>query len=274
MHLTVGTTTVGRWKRLEQCVDSILSGTKQPDEFLVLDNSPDGKADEILREYEVEVLHESERISPSEARNRLAAEVDEGALLYVDDDVKADSKAVENMYHRLIKTEYRAVSAVWTDHNKYYRRVGNTLHFDNVGGNLLIHPINYRDVSNFETLEIMFSTPQLMIEKELLEQCSFDPDYSFYYEWMDFFMQMYDRDEFVLAVLDAEFNHNPGGYKGTESTRHGDYERADDSVYFEEKWGYAPKEQIYVDEYYNTSSISRFLSTILRTANKKQKQLF
>lgn len=273
MRLSIGTTTVGRWKRLEECVDSILSGTMQPDEFLVFDNSPSGRADEILQEYDVKILHESNRIGPSEARNRLADEINDGALMYVDDDVEADPQAIERMYRQLTETDYRAVSGVWTDHNKYYRRVGNTLHFDEESGRLLIQPINYRDLSKFKTVKIMFSTPQIMFQKELLTECSFDPNYLFYYEWIDFFMQLHEHNEFVLATLDAEFHHNPGGYSGSESNRHGGYKKSDDREYFLEKWGYMPEEQLHVDEYYNPSIVSRYLSTILRVINKKQKQL-
>lgn len=272
MGLALCTTVVGRWEKLDQCLQAVTNGTKQPDEVIVLDNSADPGSHPVLERHGVRVLPVEDQIGPAEARRRLTEAVSCDVMMFIDADVNSKPQAVERLYDRVVNSDYRAASGIWRDYDEYYRRVGNALLFDHDGRNVLKQPISYREVRDFKTVELEFSTPQLMIERKLFEQVEFDDEYRFLYEWWDFFMQLRETGERIVCDMNAEFVHEPGGYAGDESTRHGNYDPAVDRRYFEEKWGYRPVTTAVDDGNYNPSTVNRWLSYGLDMADKVQKR--
>ncbi|WP_336000322.1 glycosyltransferase family 2 protein [Halorientalis halophila] len=272
MDVTACTTVVSRWEKLDNCLQALFSGNQQPDEVIVLDNSNTPGANPVLEKHDVSVIEVEEKIGPSEARKRLSDSVETPLTLFIDADVSANSQALERLHSRLTNTEYSVAAGIWSDYNKFYRRVGNSLHFDPVERNVIKKPISYGDVQDFETVEVEFSTPQVMLETQVLDQVGFDPEYRFYFEWWDFFMQLREIEEPILTVLDAEFIHEPGGYKGNESTRHDNYDPKIDQQYFEEKWGYTPKTLDIEDGTYSKSQLKRRASHYLKLLDVAQKR--
>lgn len=272
MNVTACTTVVSRWGKLDNCLEALRSGSRQPEETIVLDNSQNPGTNPVLEKYDVSVLEVEEKIGPSEARKRLSEVVETPITLFIDADVIANPQTLEHLYSRLTNTEYSIAAGIWSDYDKFYRRVGNTLHFDPVGENVIKKPISYGEVQNFETVEVEFSTPQVMLETDLLDEVTFDPEYRFYFEWWDFFMQLREIEESILAVLDAEFIHEPGGYEGDESTRHKDYDPDTDQQYFEEKWGYTPQTLNIEDGTYSKSRLKQQVSHYLKLLDIAQKR--
>lgn len=272
MDVTLCTTIVSRWEKLDRCLQAVSEGSLNPSRILVLDNSKSPGTNSVLQKHDVDTIEVETEIGPSEARHRLSESVDSEGIMFIDADVRPKSRALELLEDHLSNTDYRAVAGIWSDYNRYYRRVGNSMLYDHSGGNVIKKPISYRDVADFDTLTIDFSTPQIMMETDLLKEVSFDPDYKFLYEWWDFFMQMDEIGEQILAVLDAEFVHEPGGYEGEESTRHGDYDKTEDLEYFTQKWGYTPVNSTYDDGTYNPSTVNEYISYILNMADMLQKR--
>lgn len=272
MTLAVCTTVVGRWEKLRRCLQAITADSKQPDEIFVLDNSDNPGCNAIFEEFDVTVLTVEEQIGPSEARQMLIEETVSDRIFFIDSDVRTKSDSIKRLYNQLDETEYQATAGIWSDYGDYYRRVGNSLLFDHKGKNVLKQPISYRDVQELESLEVEFSTPQLMAERDFFSEIQFDSNYQFLYEWWDFFMQVRESDKKILCDLNAEFIHEPGGYDGTESTRHENYNPEEDKQYFERKWGYTPRTTAFDDGTYNVSKLNRSLSYIFSTLNMAQKR--
>jgi glycosyltransferase involved in cell wall biosynthesis len=263
---------VSRWDKLDNCLEAVLNGSMVPDELLVLDNSNHPGTNPVLNQHDISVISEESKIGPSKARKQLADEASEDKVMFIDADVVPKPDSIESMYEKLCSTDYRSVSGIWSDYGEFYQRVGNSLIFDEVGGNVLKQPISYRDVQDFSTLVLEFSTPLLMVEQDLFDEIQFDPNYKFYFEWWDLFMQMNEINEYVLCDLDALFIHRPGGYDGGASNRHGDYDPDLDKEYFQSKWGYEPVNTTHDDGTYNDSSVNKKLSYLLGLFDIAQKR--
>jgi GT2 family glycosyltransferase len=272
MEVSICTTVTERWEKLEKCLDKSSGMKINPHEILILDNSQSTDQHPVLEKYDTTVISITDEMGPSEARKRLSEAANGKYVFFIDADVWPKSNSIELLYEQLSDSDYRVASGIWTDYEEYYRRIGNNLLFDHESMKVLKQPISYKDVREFETVEIEFSTPQVMIESSLFDKIQFDPEYRFLYEWWDFFMQLNRIDEKILCSLDAEFVHEPGGYQLKNSTRYDNYQPERDKEYFTEKWGYEPVTTEVDDGNYNPSYINRKLTYMLNFADLVQKK--
>jgi hypothetical protein len=93
------------------------------------------------------------------------------------------------------------------------------------------------DIANDEVtaLKVDGGMSTMMMSSDVFNIIEFDPQYSFYYDMYDFFMQCKFHDLEVKVLLNAVFGHHPQPYP--QDTKRQTGSRKLDKKRFETKWG-------------------------------------
>jgi hypothetical protein len=209
--LSIGITTAGRPTAIKLCLDWIDKYVEYPNEIVILDNTPHLNS-HVSYDDATTVLCPSERIGPGESRMRIARAVDTDLLLFLDDDTFPKGKTVSKLVGE-IGSDYKVVSGIWKTDGmlEVGRECGRIFHWGRQGNKktLIDMPVMPGPLlkRGFDSWEANMGLPTTLIHTDLLDSVTFDSRYDWYFEWLDFYLQIHQYNEKVKIRLDAEFEH-------------------------------------------------------------------
>jgi hypothetical protein len=240
--LTVGIPTAGRPEAISRSLSRLDATVGVPHELVVFDNTPEYNDEVPYEEHDARVIRRERSVAPGTARQRIAESTETDRLLLLDDDTLVCAGSVERLMDALDRSPCPMASGIWTVDGvpEAGRDVGAILARADRDddGPVLVRtgvdpgPLLARGV---ESLQLDTGLPTLMLDTELFDSVGFDPRYDWFYEWMDFFTQTFDRGDSVVVDLRAEFQHAEVPYETPTIRRRHDPQT--DRRRFVEKWG-------------------------------------
>lgn len=241
--LSVGIITCGRPAKIAACLSSVYEKVGRNTKVLVLDSSLNEATHKVYASYPgIRLLGFSEPMSPAAARCLLAQEVDTSFLLYLDDDIELADSTVGTLLQRLEQSpKTDIVSAAWREKTGY-RELAQTFHQATDGMGEVIFK---RFLDREQCLKMGLQSVQadglhatMLVRTEVLKLVNFDPEFGFYLELFDFFMQCRKHGLKCEAVTNTFFWHMPTAYRRT--TNRQSVPKDQGVEVFIRKWGLRP----------------------------------
>jgi GT2 family glycosyltransferase len=241
--LTIGIITCGRPAKIAACLQSVHATIGRGVKVVVLDSSINDQTRRIYADYPgVEVSGLSQPISPSAARYLVAQKASSSLLLYLDDDIVLADNTVDTLLQRLQQSPNTdIVSAAWREKTGY-RELAQTFHqaTDRTG-----EVIFKRFLDREQCLKMGLQSVQadglhatMLVRTEVLKVVNFDPEFGFYLELFDFFMQCKKHGLKCEAVTNTFFGHLPTAYR--RKTNRQSVPKDQGVEIFIRKWGLRP----------------------------------
>lgn len=245
-ELTIGIPTCARPRKIKACIQSLRAHIDQPYRLLVVDSGLTDESEAFYRTCpDLELVVRDAPIGPSEARRIIGDRTETPLLLYLDDDNEVTPNAVGVLRQILdTQTDLDIVAGAWNEYGQY-RPLGQTFHFGRTAQGSLVYKsfLSREDAmaahARFFRVDAALAT--MLLRRSVLDRVQFDPQYDFYFELFDFFMQCHRERVAVAVTPHAEFLHNPIRYR--RATRRQTQDRERDRRRFTEKWGVVPLEQ-------------------------------
>jgi GT2 family glycosyltransferase len=244
-QVTIGIPTCGRPAAIEACLASLRQNVTIEPSVIVVDSLlTDKAAAEYARHPNVRLIGLTDPIGPSAARKLISDAADTPYVLFVDDDNLVTPGSVEALLaHLESNPEVEIAAGGWNQEGSLGKRaLGQYFHFGRIGDRQIIYK-SFVTIDSAERLELssvrvdaVLAT--MMVRRRLFKEVGFDPQYDFFYELWDFFMQCLERGIHIDALPGVIFEHRPVPYTGT--TRRQTSDTAADKRRFAEKWGLDP----------------------------------
>ncbi len=242
-ELTIGIPTCARPDKIRACVESIQRHVEQAYTLIIVDS----QITESNRRFYQSIKNArcipfEQPISPSAARRVIAENTETPYLLYLDDDIEVTPGGVAGLRQHLERhPETGIVAAAWKEYGRY-RSLGQRFNFGMMDDRRVIHR-TYLPVEEFRELGITSVRADAVLASMLLrtsvfEKATFDPQYDFFFELFDFFMQCRAASVVVEALPEVVFEHRPTRYRAR--TLQQDNRREVDLERFARKWGATP----------------------------------
>lgn len=242
-NLTIGIITCGRPTKVAACLKSVHAKAGRDTKVIVLDSSLNDATHKVYADYPgVRVVGFAEPMSPSAARCLLAQKVDTPLLLYLDDDIVLGSNTVGLLQQRLQQSSKTdIVSAAWKE-RAGFRELAQTFHQATTESGEVVFK---RFLDRNQCVKMGFQSVQadglhatMMARTEVFKTVSFDPEFGFYLELFDFFMQCKTHGLQCEAVTSTFFWHLPTAYRRT--TKRQSVPKTQGLDLFVNKWGVRP----------------------------------
>ena len=244
-ELTIGIPTAGRPEALARCIASVRASVTVPYRIVVLDSLPTSETAAICA-GQPDVVHETRPgpIGPSASRRLIAELDDREQLLFLDDDIIVQPGAVEMLIARLDASPGTdIVAGGWEEEGSLESRA--LVQWFATGETESGPCIVKRFMTVSEARELGLSVIRadavlatMVVRRRVWERASFDPQYGFFYELFDFFLQCREKGIVIEALPGAIFLHDPLPYAAP--TQRQMSPRDSDESRFIEKWGYVP----------------------------------
>lgn len=243
-RLQVAIVSAGRSEKVAACLASVRKHLGHTVDVIVVDSKPSKESELAYRRFNVgTVVIPATVIGPSAARQIIEERAERDLILFLDDDNIVTGGAAESMLTHLDSfPEVDIVGGCWFELGGFeHRELGQNFHL----GRDKSGPVVYKSFVSrgaalkmgLESVSVDAVLATMLVRRDVLERVGFDPQFNFYYELFDFFMQCKKQRVVVSALPGAVFEHYPGGYQGTtmrESSASEDRDR------FEAKWGCRP----------------------------------
>jgi GT2 family glycosyltransferase len=241
--LTVGIITCGRPGKIAACLRSVYANVGRNTKVIVLDSSLNEATQKVYAGYPgIRLLGFPDPMSPSAARCLLAQEVDTSLLLYLDDDIELGCNTVDTLLRRLEKSpKTDIVSAAWREKTGY-RELAQTFHQATDGtGEVIFKRFLDREQClkmGLQSVHVDGLHATMLVRTEVFKVVNFDPDFGFYLELFDFFMQCKQNGLNCEAVTNTFFWHLPTAYR--RKTNRQTVPKEQGVEIFIRKWGLRP----------------------------------
>lgn len=245
LQVTIGIPTCGRPAAIEACLASIRENVTTEHSVIVVDSLlTDEATAEYARHPDVRVIGLKDPIGPSAARKLISDAAETPYVLFVDDDNLVTPGSVEGLLaHLESHPDVEIAAGGWNqDEGLGKRALGQYFHFGQIGDRKVVYK-SFVTIDAAERLELssvrvdgVLAT--MMVRRRLFTEVGFDPQYDFFYELWDLFMQCLERAVHIDALPTVIFEHKPVPYTGTTRRQTGD--TAADKRRFAEKWGLDP----------------------------------
>jgi GT2 family glycosyltransferase len=243
--VTIGIPTCGRPAAIQACLESIREHVTVEHRVIVVDSLlTDEATAEYSRHPDVRIIGLTGPIGPSAARKLISEAAETTYLLFLDDDNLVTPGSVETLLaHLESHPEVEIVAGGWNqDGGLGKRALGQYFHFGRIDERQVIYK-SFVTIDAAERLELssvrvdgVLAT--MMTRRRLLGEIGFDPQYDFFYELWDFFMQCLEHGVHIDALPGVIFEHHPLPYTGT--TRRQTSDAGVDKGRFAAKWGVDP----------------------------------
>lgn len=242
-ELTIGIPTCGRPEKVRACLESISNCVTEPVKIIVVDSMITDQNRQLYSETpNCEVVAFDEVIGPSAARREISKRLETDYLLFMDDDNEVVGNGVSVLLQHL--KDYPAVGIVagcWCEIGGL-REAGQNFHEGIASGIPVVTKsfVEHQDLldQGLTALEVDACLATMLIRASVFEQVSFDPEYDFFLELFDFFIQCKRSGIRIEVRSDVVFNHSPSQYGATTMRQTQEVEAAE--AYFENKWGVRP----------------------------------
>jgi GT2 family glycosyltransferase len=242
-NMTIGIVTCGRPEKVAACLESVHAKLGRGVNVTVLDSSLGDETRKVYASYPgIRLLGFSEPMSPSAARCLLAQEVDTSLLLYLDDDIVLADNTVDALLERFDKSpKIDIVSAAWKEKSGY-REIAQTFHLaTDEQGEVIFKRFLDRDrclKMGLQSVQADGLHATMLVRTEIFKEVNFDPEFGFYLELFDFFMQCKRCGLKCEAVTNTFFWHLPTPYR--RKTNRQLVPKAQGVETFVRKWGLRP----------------------------------
>lgn len=243
--LTIGIPTCGRPAAIEACLASVREHVTVEHHVIVVDSLLTNEARAGYGRYpNVRCIGFTDPIGPSAARKLISDAAETPYVLFLDDDNLVTPGSVEALLAHLEgHPEVGIAAGGWDQDGSLGKRaLGQYFHFGQSGERQVVYK-SFVTIEGAERLELssvrvdgVLAT--MMVRRRLFEQVGFDPQYDFFYELWDFFMQCRERGVQIDALPGVIFAHHPVPYTGT--TRRQTSVTASDRARFAAKWSLDP----------------------------------
>lgn len=248
--LVIGFATAGRPETYQKCLNGLQRNVNREFEIVVVDNTPDLNSNVDTSDVN-KVIEPSEMIGPGESRQRIIEATKSEQLLFIDDDTIPNEGTVQKLTNTLETGSVKMASGIFYkgDNPEKGRNLGRILqNIRRDGQKILLDisiPLSTIIESEVTTWDVDVGTPLILIEREIFGLASFDPQYDFFFEWIDFFHQTWTENESVRARSDAKFEHLDGEYTG--DTIRTSQSRKTDQEKFCNKWEVKLDQEIHME---------------------------
>ncbi len=242
-RLTVGIPTCARPDKIAACLESVRRYVDVEHEIIVVDSAFDEANRSIYDAYpNLQLLAMDSPIGPSEARMEIAKRLSTPFLLYLDDDNEVTDGCVAALQTHLDEHDDVGIAAGgWWEYDRY-RPIGQRLNFGRIDGKDAVYK-SYVTVEQsrelgVSSLRVDLCLATMLVRREVFERVQFDPQYGFFYELFDFFMQCHREGVVVDVLPGVVFEHKPTAY--VAPTQRQLSARDDDRQRFADKWNVEP----------------------------------
>jgi GT2 family glycosyltransferase len=244
-QVTIGIPTCGRPAAIEACLASIREHVTVEHRVIVVDSLlTDEATAEYARHPNVRCIGFADPIGPSAARKLISDAADTPYVLFLDDDNLMTPGSTEALLaHLESHPEVEIAAGGWNQDGSLGKRaLGQYFHFGRMGERQVIYKsfvtIDAAERLELSSVRVDAVLATMMVRRRLFKDVGFDPQYDFFFELWDFFMQCLERGVHIDALPGVIFEHHPIPY--TQTTRRQNSDTADDKRRFAEKWGLDP----------------------------------
>jgi len=242
-QLTGGIITCGRSQRIKKCLTSIQDSIQLNHRIIIVDSMITNSNSELYKNYpNTQCLAFDSPISPSAARRLIAENADTPYILFLDDDIEVTHKSVYTMF-RYLETHQHVdiVGGAWLEYGRF-RELGQRLNFGILENEKIVYKsfITVDEVIQLGLTSVQVDGVQatMLVRSKIFNKVNFDPQYDFFFELFDFFLQCYQQGLHIHALPSVIFKHKPGQY--TNKTLRQTSNKEDDKKKFVEKWKIHP----------------------------------
>ena len=226
--------------RVARCAASVQAHAPDICDLFVFESGGSSGLDR-LRDSGIAVRGESDAQlrGPSAARVAVSELSEAPYVLFLDDDVCVSSGSIQRLLRHLEEKPEIAVATPAFKEYGSYRELGAYFHKGTDGAQEIVWR-RFLSVSDARAMNLtsarvdLGSVGAFLVRRSALAISNFDPNYGFFFELADFFMQYQHAGLAVSALPDAEFIHRPGPYSAPSMRKLAALE--DDQRRFEEKW--------------------------------------
>ncbi len=241
--LTFGIITCGRSEKVHNCLRSISNHASTKYKIVIVDSLISDEARNLYNQFtNCEVYGFDSPISPSAARAYISERLDTPFLLFLDDDIELHANTTSLLLRHLEENpEVDIVSAAWSEYGQF-RELGQSFHFGTKRG----LPVVYKSFEDYVTtrdagitsLQVDAVHATMLLRANVLEKVQFDPEFEFFFELFDFFMQCRKEEIRIETITTTLFEHSPEAYQAI--TKRQTSPREQGEKLFKLKWGVTP----------------------------------
>ena len=239
--ITIGIPSAGRIDKLLQCIESININTQIDCTFVIVDNSINSiSSHERLSNSDIQVVRPQIPLSPSASRELIGSIATTEYILYIDEDMTVSKKSLDRLYDFLVHNESVSVVGGFLIEGMYEYPIAYKFGFGYKKNQKNIWKIPIRKSGlirlGIDKCQSDFIHPPFLVRSKVLKNTSFDKNYKWGGELLDFFVDCYNKDITVMSLTDVPFFHFPGEY--VEKTHKSNI--VDNNImgknYFQKKW--------------------------------------
>lgn len=245
IDLSIGIPTAGRPEALRRCIASIRDTVTVPYRIVVFDSVPMPETAVICGD-QPDILYRTvdAPVGPAGSRRAIADLDDREVLVYLDDDIIVRKGSIEALLDRLDASPTTdIVAGGWEENgNLDSRALAQWLELgETATGKAIIK--RFMTVSEARELGLTSIRADgvlatMAVRRRVWDKVGFDPQYGFFYEMFDLFLQCREQGIVLEAVPGSIFTHAPMAY-AAKTTRQASTREADEQRFIA-KWGVHP----------------------------------
>ena len=264
-NLTIGVITCGRPEKIRRCLECIHASIDSNTIVSVVDSSPNEESQHVYAKFPAyRIIRPHAMLGPSAARRILCENATTEFLLLLDDDIEITIQTVAALLAHLEEhPRTDIVTAAWEEYGSM-REAGQKLVFgEGPGGPVVLRSLIFlsdlrRAGVSSVTVDVGHGT--MMLRTRILEHVAFDPQFTFYYELLDFYMQCRAHGFRVDTTTSTMFVHKPTRYRVATNRQSYDKNRA--IALFEDKWNLRPVGPLGATSHREQSPVRRLIRCI------------
>ena len=239
--ITIGIPSAGRVDKLLKCVESIDINTKINYTFVIIDNSIKKiSSHERLSNNDIQVIRPKIPLSPSASRELIGRIATTEYILYIDEDMTVSKRSIDRLFNFLVHNENVSVVGGFLIEGMYEYPIAYRFGFGYKKNQKNIWKIPIRKSGlirlGIDRCQSDFIHPPFLIRSKVLKKISFDKNYQWGSELLDFFLGCYDKGIAVMSLTDVPFFHFPGKYTENTHKSNAINNNIMGKKYFQKKW--------------------------------------